>query len=84
MITAEQIELLPAALELNYFTFRESIRDSLEEALESGDAVRDMQTCLGDFMRALSHTMNEYGAPEGTLEQVLSILTFPALGGALE
>ena len=73
-LTPQQIENLPAHLESNYCTFRESIRETLAEALENGDAVKSLQNLLGDFLRALNHTIEEFDAPENTLNQVLSIL----------
>ena len=73
-LTPQQIESLPAHLESNYCTFRESIRDTLKESLENGDAVNSLQTLLGDFLRALNHTIEEFDAPENTLNDVLSIL----------
>lgn len=73
-LTSEQIENLPAHLESNYCAFRESIRETLQEALENGDAVKSLQTLVGDFFRALNHTLEEFDAPENTLNDVLSIL----------
>ena len=73
-ITSDKIETLPAHLESNYCTFRESIRETLAEALENGDAIKSLQSLVGDFMRALNHTLEEYDAPENTLHDVLSIL----------
>jgi hypothetical protein len=73
-ITSDKIESLPADLESNYCTFRESIRETLSEAIENGDAVKSLQTLVGDFMRALSHTLEEFHAPENTLNDALSIL----------
>jgi hypothetical protein len=73
-MTENQIESMPARLEGDYCQFRELIRERLSEALGNGDAVAEMQTMLGDFMRAMSHTLGEYDAPTGTLEQVTSIM----------
>ena len=73
-ITPEKIKALPAHLESNYCTFRESIRETLTESLENGDAIKSLQSLVGDFMRALNHTLEEYDAPENTLNDVLSIL----------
>jgi hypothetical protein len=83
-ITLEQIESLPAHLESNYCTFRESIRETLAEALENGDAVKSLQYLVGDFMRALNHTLEEFDAPENTLNDACSILHFPASSDAPE
>jgi hypothetical protein len=69
-MTENQIELLPALLESNYGLFRGIIRDALTESLENGDAIKDMRHIYGDFMRALSHTLNEYDCPPGTIETV--------------
>ena len=65
---------MPALLESNYCEFRARIRETLADALENGDAVKSMQTILGDFMRALNHTLEEYDAPKTTLEEVTAIL----------
>lgn len=73
-ITSDKIESLPAHLEANYGSFRESIRETLSESLENGDAIKSLQSLVGDFMRALNHTLEEYDAPENTLNDVLSIL----------
>jgi len=73
-LTSQQIENLPAHLESNYCTFRELIRETLQESLENGDAVKSLQSLLGDFLLALNHTIVEFDAPENTLNQVLSIL----------
>jgi len=73
-LTPQQIESLPAHLESNYHTFRESIRETLQESLENGDAVKSLQNLLGDFLRALNRTIVEFDAPENTLNQVLTIL----------
>ena len=51
-ITSDKIESLPAHLESNYGSFRESIRETLTESLENGDAIKSLQTLVGDFMRA--------------------------------
>ena len=69
-MTSNEIESLPAVLESHYGLFRGIIRDALAEALENGDAVTDMQKLRGDFYRALSHTLDEYGAPAGTIEAI--------------
>ena len=69
-MNANQIESMPAALEGDYCEFRERIRERLTESLENGDVIADMKTIYGDFMRALSHTLDEYEAPEGTLESI--------------
>ena len=69
-MTSNEIESLPADLESNYCLFRSIIRHALSEALENGDAVTDMQKLRGDFYRALSHTLDEYSAPAGTLEAI--------------
>ena len=61
---------MPAALEGDYCEFRERIRERLTESLENGDVIADMKTIYGDFMRALSHTLDEYESPEGTLESI--------------
>lgn len=73
-MTANQIENTPAALEGDYCEFRTRIRETLPQALENGDAVAAMQTMLGDFLRAMSHTLDEYGAPDGVLESVTSTM----------
>jgi hypothetical protein len=69
-MTSNEIESLPAHFESNYCLFRSIIRDALSEALQNGDAVADMQKLRGDFYRALSHTLDEYSAPAGTLEAI--------------
>jgi hypothetical protein len=69
-MTENQIELLPALLESNYGLFRGIIRDALAESLENGDAIKDLRHLYGDFMRAISHTLDEYGSPEGVLDEV--------------
>jgi hypothetical protein len=69
-MTSNEIESLPAHLESNYCIFRDIIRDALAESLENGNAVTDMRTLRGDFYRALSHTLDEYSAPLGTLEAI--------------
>jgi len=73
-LTSEQIENLPDHLEYNYCAFCELIRETLQEALENGDAVKSLQTLVGDFFRALNHTLEEFDAPENTLTETLSIL----------
>ena len=73
-ITPEKIEAMPALLESDYSEFRARIRETLADALENGDAVKSMQTILGDFMRALNHTLEEYDAPKTTLGKVTEIL----------
>ena len=69
-----QIESMPARLEGDYCEFRARMRETLAEALENGDAVAAMQTMLGDFLRAMSHTLAEYDAPEGILEAATTTL----------
>jgi len=69
-MTEEQIESMPALLESNYCEFRERIRETLSDALENGDAIVAMKTIYGDFMRALSHTLGEYDAPDKMLDQI--------------
>jgi hypothetical protein len=69
-MTSNEIESLPALLESHYCIFRDIIRDALYEALLNGDAVEDMQKLRGDFYRALSHTLDEYNAPAGTIEEI--------------
>jgi hypothetical protein len=74
-ITPEQIENLPAHFESNYCAFREAISETLTEALENGDAVKSLQCLVGDFFRALNHSLEEFDAPKNTLNDVLSIFT---------
>jgi hypothetical protein len=69
-MTANEIEMMPALLESDYCEFRARIRERLQEALENGYVIEDMKTIYGDFMRALSHTLDEYEAPDGTLEEI--------------
>ena len=69
-MTSNEIESLPADLRSNYGFFRSIIRDALAESLENGDAVAGMQKLRGDFYRALSHTLDEYSAPAGTIEAI--------------
>jgi hypothetical protein len=69
-MTSNEIESLPADLESHYGFFRSIIRATLSEALANGDAVADLQKVRGDFYRALSHTLDEYSAPAGTLEAI--------------
>ena len=69
-MTSDQIESLPAVLESHYCMFREIIREALAESLENGDAITDMKKIRGDFYRALSHTLDEYDAPKGTIEEI--------------
>ena len=69
-MTSNEIESLPAVLESHYFMFRDIISESLRESLENGDVIPDMQKIRGDFYRALSHTLDEYDAPAGTLEEI--------------
>lgn len=69
-MTTDQAEEIPALLESNYCMFRQIVREALKESLENGDAIRDMRLVYGDFMRALAHTLNEYEAPDGTMDIV--------------
>lgn len=69
-MTSNEIESLPAALESHYGLFRSIIREALAESLENGDAIADMQKIRGDFYRALSHTLDEYDAPAGSIEEI--------------
>lgn len=69
-MTSNEIESLPAVLESHYCLFRDMIREALAESLENGDVIPDMQKIRGDFYRALSHTLDEYHAPAGTLEEI--------------
>jgi hypothetical protein len=69
-MTSNEIESLPADLESHYGLFRGIIRDALAESLENGDVITDMQKLRGDFYRALSHTLDEYDAPAGTIEAI--------------
>lgn len=69
-MTANEIEAMPAVLESHYGLFRGIIREALAESLENGDAITDMQKLRGDFYRALSHTLDEYDAPAGTIEEI--------------
>lgn len=69
-MTSNQIEEMPALLESNYGLFRQIIRDALAESLKNGDAIEDMRTLRGDFYRALSHTLDEYGAPYRIVEEI--------------
>ncbi len=69
-MTANEIEAMPAVLKSNYVLFRGIIRESIAESLENGDAIEDTRKLYGDFMRALSHTLDEYYAPEGTIEEI--------------
>jgi hypothetical protein len=72
-MTENEIESMPALLESNYGQFREIIRAELAEALENGDAIGDMRILYGDFMRALSHTLNEYAAPAESIGDITRI-----------
>ena len=72
-MNSKQIELIPAALEGDYADFRTRIRERLADSLENGDAIIDMKLIYGDFLRAMSHTLEEFDAPEGMLERVLAI-----------
>ena len=69
-MTSNEIESLPAVLEANYCMFSDIIREALRESLENGNVISDMQKIRGDFYRALSHTLDEYHAPAGTLEEI--------------
>jgi hypothetical protein len=69
-MNSDQIENMPASLEGDYCEFRARIRERLAESLENGDVISDMKTIYGDFLRALSHTLDEYEAPAGTLEAI--------------
>jgi hypothetical protein len=69
-MNSNQIESLPALLESNYSVLRGIVRDQIKESLENGDVITDMRHIYGDFMRALSHTLDEYEAPEGILESI--------------
>ncbi len=69
-MTSNEIELLPAVFESNYGFFRSIIRHALSEALQNGDPVAEMQKLRGDFYQALSHTLDEYSAPAGTIEAI--------------
>ena len=69
-MNSDQIENMPANLEGDYCEFRARIRERLAESLENGDVIADMKTIYGDFLRALSHTLDEYEAPAGTLEAI--------------
>ena len=69
-MTSNEIESLPAVLEAHYCLFRGMIREALAESLENGDVIPDMQKIRGDFYRALSHTLDEYDAPAGTVEEI--------------
>jgi hypothetical protein len=69
-MNTEQIENLPSAMEANYCDFRDRIRAELADALENGDAELAMRKIYGDFMKALSHTLDEYDAPAGILARI--------------
>jgi hypothetical protein len=69
-MNADKIESLPSAMEANYCEFRYRIRAELADALENGDAELAMHKIYGDFMKALSHTLDEYDAPAGILARI--------------
>ncbi len=69
-MTSKEIESLPAVLEANYCMFAGIIAEALRESLENGNVISDMQKLRGDFYRALSHTLQEYDAPAGTVEAI--------------
>jgi hypothetical protein len=65
-----QIESMPAWLESNYGMLRDITRAQLADSLENGNVIEDMRALYGDFMRALSHTLGEFEAPAGMLEEI--------------
>lgn len=69
-MTSNEIESLPAVLEANYCMFSDIISEALRESLKNGDVISDMKKIRGDFYRALSHTLDEYAAPAGTVEEI--------------
>jgi hypothetical protein len=69
-MTSNEIEAMPAVLESHYGLFRAICRESIAESLENGDAIEDTRKLYGDFMRALSHTLDEYNAPTGSIEEI--------------
>jgi hypothetical protein len=64
------LDVRRALLEINYGMFRDICRAQIQDSLENGDAIGDMRALYGDFMRALSHTLGEFEAPAGTLEEI--------------
>jgi len=68
------IESIPALLRGDYCKFRAHWDQMIAESLENGDVETDAQLMLGDFLRAMSHALDAYHAPAGTLEAITSIL----------
>ena len=69
-MTSNEIESLPAVLESHYCMFSDIISEALRESLENGDVISDMRKIRGDFYRALRDTLQEWHAPDGTIEEI--------------
>ncbi len=70
-MTANQIRNLPVSgdIEINLGLYK-FIADILRESLENGDANQDMRELYGSFMNAMLEALEDFDAPENTIEEV--------------
>jgi hypothetical protein len=70
-MTANQIRNLPVSgdIEINLGLYQ-LIADTLHESLENGDAAQDMRELYGSFLNQMIDVMEDFDAPENTIEEV--------------
>jgi hypothetical protein len=70
-MTENQIRNLPVSgdIEINLGLYK-FIADTLRESLENGDAAQDMRELYGSFMNQVLDVLEDFDAPENTIEEV--------------
>jgi hypothetical protein len=70
-MTANEIRKLPTSgdIEINLGLYK-FIADTLHESLENGDAKQDMRELYGSFLNQMLDVLEEFDAPENTIEEV--------------
>jgi len=70
-MTANQLRNLPTSgnIEINLGLYQ-FIADTLRESLENGDANQGMRELYGTFMNHMLDVLEDFDAPENTIEEV--------------
>ncbi len=70
-MTANEIRNLPVSgdIEINLGLYK-FIADVLRESLENGDAKQDMREIYGSFLNQMIDVLEDFDAPENTIEEV--------------
>jgi len=70
-MTANEIRNLPVSgdIEINLGLYK-FIADILRESLENGDANQDMREIYGSFLNQMLDVLEDFDAPENTIEEV--------------